>query len=234
MRACILAFLLCIALGACASEAEREKEQRQQPRPKAETATDGALHLTAEQIRANNIQTTEAAEQEIFPTVVAIGRIKPRSGAESQVFAPFAGRIVTESDRIPRLGAAVEAGQFLADIEQMFAASERVQFKAASVQLQSEIDQARQEVDLRQKELGRSRELYDGGAIALKEFQTAESNLKQAQAKLDGLQRAKAEYDQAAAQQSEQRRTPIRAPISGRIVSMDLVPGQQVEPSKSL
>src|SRR5262249_21640000 len=80
----------------------------------------------------------------------------------------------------------------------------------------------------------RSRELYDGGAIALKEFQTSESNLKQAQAKLEGAQRAKAEYDQAAAQQSDQRRTPIRAPISGTIVSIDLVPGQQVEPSKNL
>jgi membrane fusion protein, heavy metal efflux system len=233
MRACILAFSLCIALGACASDAEREREQgQQQSRPKTEAAKDGAVHLPAEQIRANNIKTAQAVEQEISPTVVAIGRIKPRSGAESQVFAPFAGRIVAES--IPRLGAAVQAGQFLADIEQIFAASERVQFKTASLQLQSEIDQARQEVDIRQKEFERSRELYDGGAIALKEFQMAESSLKQAQVKLQGAQRAKAEYDQAAAQQSEQRRTPIRAPISGTIVSIDLVPGQQVEPSKSL
>jgi cobalt-zinc-cadmium efflux system membrane fusion protein len=233
MRACILAFSLCIALGACASEAEREREQ-QQTRAKPEAATDGAVHLTAEQIKTNNIQTTAAVEQEISPTVEAIGRIKPRSGAESQVFAPFAGRIVAEPDRLPRLGTAVQAGQILADIEQIFAASERVQFKTASLQLQTEIDQARQEVDLRQKELARARELYDGGATPLKEFQTAESNLKQAQAKLEGSQRAKAEYDQAAAEQGEQRRTPIRAPISGTIVSMDLVPGQQVEPSKSL
>src|SRR5262249_49235750 len=50
----------------------------------------------------------------------------------------------------------------------------------------------------------------------------------------DGAQRAKAEYDQAAAQQSEQRRTQIRAPISGTIVSIDLVGGQQVDSSKSL
>src|SRR5262249_6555207 len=159
------------------------------------------VHLTAEQIKANNIQTTEAVEQEISPTIEATGRIKPRSGAESQVFAPFAGRIVAEPGRLPRLGTAVQAGQILADIEQIFAASERVQFKTASLQLQTEIDQARQEVDLRQKELARARELYDGGATPLKEFQTAESNLKQAQAKLEGTQRAKAEYDQAAAEQ---------------------------------
>jgi cobalt-zinc-cadmium efflux system membrane fusion protein len=233
MRACILAFSLCIALGACASEAEREREQRREAKPKPE-ATDGAVHLTAEQIKTNNIRTTEAVEEEISPTIVAIGRIKARSGAESQVFAPFPGRIVAGPDGIPRLGATVRAGQLLADIEQIFAASERVQFKTASLQLQSEIEQARQEVELRQKELARSRSLYDGGAIALKEFQTSESNLKQAQAKLEGAQRAKGEYDQAAGQEGDQRRTPIRAPISGTIVSIDLVPGQQVEPSKNL
>src|SRR5262245_13619054 len=234
MRECILAFLLCIPLEACRSEADRGREQRQQEQPKLGATPDGAVRLTAEQVKTNKIQTTEAVEEEISPTIVAIGRIKPRSGAESQVFAPFAGRILADAGRIPRLGRQVRAGQSLADIEQTFAASERVQFKTASLQLQTEIDQARQEVDLRQKEFGRSRELYDGGAIALKEFQTAESKLKQAQTKLEGAQRAKAEYDQAAAQQSEQRRTPIRAPISGTIISVDLVPGEQVEPSKSL
>jgi cobalt-zinc-cadmium efflux system membrane fusion protein len=234
MRVSILAFLLCIPLGACKSEENPGREQRQQEQTKRGAASDGTVRLTAEQIKTNNIQTAEAVEEEISPTIVAVGRIKPRSGAESQVFAPFAGRILADADRIPRLGAQVRAGQFLAEIEQIFAASERVQFKTSSLQLQTEIDQARQEVDLRQKEFDRSRELYEGGAIALKEFQTAESNLKQAHAKLEGAQRAKAEYDRAAAQESEQRRTPIRAPTFGAVTSVNLIPGEQVEPSKSL
>ncbi len=234
MREYIFAFLLCIPLGACTSDAGRGREERQDEHSKTHISPDGAVHLTAEQIKTNNIQTTKVVEEEISPTIDAIGRIKPRSGAESQVFAPFPGRVLAEADRLPRLGDQVRAGQFLADIEQIFAASERVQFKTASLQLQSEIDQARQEVDLRQMEFDRSRQLYDGGAIALKEFQATESNLKQAQAKLEGAQRAGAEYDQAAAQQSEQRRTPIRAPISGAITSLNLIPGEQVEPSKSL
>jgi membrane fusion protein, heavy metal efflux system len=233
MRVSILAFLLCIPLGACKSEAERGREQRQQEHPKSSVTPAGAVHLTADQIKTNDIQTTEAVQEEIAPTIVAIGRIKARSGAESQVFAPFSGRILA-ADGIPRLGAQVRAGQLLAEIEQIFAASERVQFKTSSLQLQTEIDQARQEVDLRQKEFNRSRELFEGGAIALKEFQTAESNLKQVQAKFEGAQRAKAEYDEAAAQQSEQRRTPIRAPTSGTVTSVNLIPGEQVEPSKSL
>src|SRR5215813_8696987 len=104
MRACILAFLLCIPLGACRSEVDREREQRQQEEPKPGVAPDGAVHLTADQIKTSSIQTAPAVEEEISPTIVAIGRIKPRSGAQSHVFAPFAGRIVADANRIPRLG----------------------------------------------------------------------------------------------------------------------------------
>jgi cobalt-zinc-cadmium efflux system membrane fusion protein len=234
MQKSILALVLSVGLTACESDAERERERRRQVQVKSIAAPDGSIHLTAEQIRTNNIQTAPAVEQNIAPTIAVVGRIKPRAGAESRVFAPFAGRIMVTAAQVPRLGGDVREGQLLGEVEQIFAASERVQFKAASLQLQTDIDQARQEVDLRQKEFDRARQLYDGGAIPLKELQAAESNLKQAQTKLDGSQRAKAEYDQTGAQQSEQRRTAIRAPISGTVVAMDLVGGQQVDPSKSL
>ncbi|PYS47351.1 MAG: hypothetical protein DMG13_28120 [Acidobacteria bacterium] len=160
--------------------------------------------------------------------------MKPRAGGESQVSAPFAGRIVAESGSIPRLGGSVRKGDLLAEVEQIFPASERLQVKTASLQLETEINQARQELDLRQRELDRARQLYDGGAIPQKQLQTAEFNIQQAQAKLDGAGRAKAEYDAAISQQSEQRRTAIHAPISGTVAAIDLVSGQQVDPSKSL
>ena len=138
--------------------------------------------------------------------ITAAGRVKPRAGGESQVSAPFAGRIVAESGSIPRLGGSVRKGDLLAEVEQIFPASERLQVKTASLQLETEINQARQELDLRQRELDRARQLYDGGAIPQKQLQTAEFNIQQAQAKLDGAGRAKAEYDAAISQQSEQRR----------------------------
>jgi cobalt-zinc-cadmium efflux system membrane fusion protein len=128
----------------------------------------------------------------------------------------------------------VREGQLLGEVEQIFPASERLQIRATSLQLQTGIDQARQELDLSRKELDRARQLYEGGAIPLKQLQTAEFNVMQAQSKLEGTERAKAEYDAAAAQQGEQRRTPIRAPIAGTVVAADLVGGQQVDPSKSL
>jgi cobalt-zinc-cadmium efflux system membrane fusion protein len=234
MQKCICLLLVSIGLTACESEAEREREQRRQVQAKSSVVPDGSIHLTSEQIRINNIQTAVAVERQIATTIAAPGRIKAPSGAESQVFAPFSGRIIAAAAQVPRLGEEVREGQLLAEVEQIFAASERVQFKAASLQLQTDIDHARQELELRQKELDRARQLYDGGAIALKELQAAEFAVDQARTKLAGAERAKAEYDQTVTQQSEQRRTPIRAPIAGTVTATDLVAGRQVDPSKSV
>lgn len=234
MRKCVLVTFLCAALTACESEAEREREARRQVQAKTAVAPDGSIHLTAEQIRTNNIETVMAAEEDVAPSITAVGRVKPRAGGESQVFAPFAGRIVAESASIPRLGGSVQKNDLLAEVEQLFPASERLQVKTTSLQLETDISQARQELDLHQKELDRARQLYEGGAIPQKQLQTAEFNLKQAQVKLDGAERAKAEYDATISQPSPQRRTEIRAPISGTVVAIDLVNGQQVDPSKSL
>jgi cobalt-zinc-cadmium efflux system membrane fusion protein len=150
------------------------------------------------------------------------------------VYAPFAGRLIVNTSQLPRVGSEVQAGQLLAEVEQVFAASERLQLRATEVQLQTEIDQTRQEVELRQKELDRARQLYEGGAIPQRQLQEAEFNLKQAQAKLQGAERTKTEYDEISTQQSSQRRTPIRAPISGTVFALDLANGQQVDPAKSL
>ena len=47
----------------------------------------------------------------------------------------------------------------------------------------------------------RARQLYEGGAIPLKQLQTAEFELKQAQAQLEGAKRSKAQAEAAQAQQ---------------------------------
>jgi len=234
MRKSTLVFVLCAGLTACESEAEREREQRREVQAKSSVAPDGSIHLTSGQVRTNNIQTSAAVEEDVAPGISVPGRVKPRAGGESGIFAPFAGRLVADAAQVPRPGSEVREGQLLGEVEQIFPASERLQIRATSIQLQTGIDQARQEVDLSQKELDRARQLYEGGAIPLKQLQTAEFNVRQAQSKLEGTERSKAEYDAAAVQQSEQRRTAIRAPIAGTVVSVDLVGGQQVDPAKSL
>lgn len=238
----IFIVFLCGSLASCKSDAERAREQASSVKPKTVVVPDGSIHLTPEQIKANGIQAAPVAEQELTATINAIGRVMARAGGESQVFSPFPGRLLADPARLPRIGSYVKQGAVIAEVEQLLTTAEKAQisgaaaqFSATAVQLQSTIDQARQKVAFQQTELERARRLYEGGVIALKQFQTAEFNLRQAQAELAGAQRAKAQYEAAQAQQKNApTRAPIRAPISGTVVAADLTAGQQIDPSKSL
>lgn len=224
---------LSVIIAGCASKKEEGSESRSAP-AKSIVALDGSIHLTAEQVQANRIQTTAVIEQELAPTISTAGRVAPRSGGEAEVFSPFPGRIVGDPVKLPHVGSVVRRGQVIAQVEQLFNASEKLQFRATIAQLQSTLDQTKQEVSLRQIELNRARRLYEGGAVPLKQVQTAEFNLKQAQERLDGSNRQKAQYEAALAQQDGPRRAPIIAPITGVVTVAELVAGQLTDPSKSL
>jgi cobalt-zinc-cadmium efflux system membrane fusion protein len=222
----------------CKREAERQTTQNAEP----VAAPDGSIRLTPEQVKSNGIQTGAVSEQEITSTFTAIGRVTARAGGEAQVFSPFAGRLVADPVKIPRIGSFVRKGEVIAEVEQQLTVAEKAQisgaaaqFGATAAQFQTEIDQAQREAALRQTELERARQLYEGGVIPLMQLQTAEFNLKQAQTRLDGARRTKAQYEAAMSQQSNApTRAPIRAPISGTVVAADITAGQQTDPAKSL
>lgn len=231
----LLIGLLSLPFAGCESEAERQREASRSVPAKTVLSADGSIHLTPEQVQANGLRTVPVVEQQLAPTIPAIGRVAARAGGESQVFSPFAGRLVADPAQLPRIGTRVKKDQVLAEVEQLVTASEQVQFAATAAQLQSALDQAKQEVQLRQTELERAKQLYEGGAIPLKQLQTAEFQLKQAQAQLEGATRARLQYEGILSQQnSGLRRAAIRAPISGTVVAADVTAGQQIDTVKSL
>jgi len=245
-----------LSLAACGSEARRKRELAPGAEAKAEAAPDDSIRLTPEQIKANGIQTATATEREIDSTITVIGRVTARAGGAAQVFSPFAGRLIADQVAIPRIGSFVKQGAVIAEVDQIITAAERAQLSAAAAQfggmaaqlsataaqLQAAIDQAQHEVAFQQAEVERAKRLYDGGAIPLKQLQTAEFKLRQSQAGLEGSRRAKEQYEAARAQSEAARRqqtdtptrVPIRAPISGMVVAADIIAGQQIDPAKSL
>jgi cobalt-zinc-cadmium efflux system membrane fusion protein len=226
-------YMLSAFFAACGSDAEREASRK--VKPKSVIAADGSIHLTPEQVQANGIQTAAAVEQQVTATITALGRVVARAGGEAQVFSPFAGRLVADPAKIPRLGSAVKKGEIIAEVEQLLTASETAQFRATAAGLETNIVQARQDVNYKTAELNRAKQLYEGGAIAPKQLQTAEFNLKQAEAQLDGARHAKDQYEKVISQHDAgPRRTPIRAPISGSVIAAELTAGQQTDTSKSL
>ena len=227
--------LLTVVATGCESEAEREREKAERVQTKSVLGPDGSIHLTTEQIQANGLQTTLVNEIDVAPRLTAIGRVKPRAGGEAQVFSPFPGQIIARTSQVPHPGDSVRQGQLIAEVEQQFMASEKLQFNATAVQLQASIEQAQQEVELRQTEVARAQQLYDGGAIPLKQLQSAQFDLKTAESRLSGARQAKQQYDAAQSQEnSASRKAPIIAPITGTVTATDFVPGQQVDPAKSL
>lgn len=229
----ILSLALVLSCAACRAKTERAPEPEPQTQPVV--APDGSIHLKPEQVQANGVQTVAVFEQEVATTLTAVGRVKARAGGEAQVFSPFAGRLLADPAQLPRVGSVLKRGTVIAEVEQLLTTTEQAQireaaaqFAATAVQQQAAINQAQQAVTFRQTELERGRQLYEGGAIPLKQLQTAEFELKQAQAQLEGAKRSKAQAEAAQAQQRNvPRRAPIVAPISGTVVAAELTAGQQ-------
>jgi cobalt-zinc-cadmium efflux system membrane fusion protein len=232
------ALLISLLLSACSSgerEREREEKEHSHPLPAKTVVADGSIHLTPAQAKTNGIQTAAAIEKDVAAAITAIGRLRAQPGHEAEVSSPFSGRLTSVGPTFLRVGDFVRKGQVVAEVEQLLTASETAQFGAQIAQLESAAVQAQQEVDLRQTELNRSKQLYEGGAISLSQYQTAEFNLRQAQARLEAARTAKEKYESVVSQRDEgPRRIEIQAPISGTVLSANITAGQQIDTAKTL
>lgn len=233
--ACIC--LLVLSFAGCGGESEREREREKAGRtePAAKVSSDGSIQLSAQQVAANGIRSVAPREEMLAPVIAVVGRVQAQPGHESEVFSPFAGRLIASETPLPTLGSTVEQSQVLAYVEQLLTAPERTQYASQITQLEAAAAQAQQQVDLDRIELDRAKQLYDGGAIPLKQYQTAEFNLRQAETGLKSAQQSVAQIQALLSQGGAgPRRIPITAPISGTVMASEITPGMQIDPAKSL
>jgi membrane fusion protein, heavy metal efflux system len=229
-RGIVLFLTLAVLSLACGSERKPDHEAAATTQA---TPARGAIHLSADQVGASGLRSTEAVEGTVAPSIAVIGRVKARAGGEAEVFSPFPGRLVGGS--LPKIGDTVTKGQRIAEVEQQFTAADKLQVSTTAIELQTSFEQAQQNLQLKRTELSRAQQLYEGGAIPQKQLQTADFDVKQAEAKLEGARRANEQYEAAVSTaNTEPRRAPIPAPISGTVIVADATLGQQVEPSKNL
>ena len=233
-RLCVV-ILVCWSAAGCHSAEEKAAEGGAAGTTSPATiGPDGSIHVTPAAVQATGLKVTPVVERDVAQSLVAIARVKPRAGAEAEISPPFAGTVVSQS-ALPRIGDAVRKGQHLADIEQQFGAAERLQVESTAVQLAAGADEAQQEVNLKRTERDRAQQLYDGGAIALKQLQAAQVDLAQAEARLEGVRKARDQYDAARSTvNGGPRRIALVAPIAGTVIASDVSIGQQVEPSSVL
>jgi cobalt-zinc-cadmium efflux system membrane fusion protein len=221
----VVAILICLtaAISACGHKTDSANASTNPP----ETAAVRSPFVTLpagspklRQIRVEPIQLVEVPTDE----VIAPGSLEVNPSRVSRVMLPLSGRVTAV---MAALGDSVEHGQPLAAIESPDAET------AESLYLQSESSctQARAAVVKTQADFDRASDLFEHDAVAKKEVLNAQNALAQAQG---SLTQAEAGREQAMRRLKLLGLDPgtfgqkvlIRAPISGKILTINVVAGE--------
>ena len=171
---------------------------------------------------------------------VTEGKIAVDEDRSTPVFSPYAGRV---TKLLARPGDSVVQGQPLFVIE----AADTVQAQNDFIAAMTGLNKARSALDLAQLQHRRAKDLFEGKAVPLKDYQQAEANLIQAQNDLRSTQTALEAArnklrilgftDEAIStfqdKGSINREITIFSPITGTVVQRKIGPGQYVNSGAS-
>ncbi len=171
---------------------------------------------------------------------VTEGKIAVDEDRSTPVFSPYAGRV---TKLLARPGDSVVQGQPLFVIE----AADTVQAQNDFIAAMTGLNKARSALDLAQLQHKRAKDLFEGKAVPLKDYQQAEANLTQALNDLRSTQTALEAArnklrilgftDEAIStfqdKGSINREITIFSPITGTVVQRKIGPGQSVNSGAS-
>jgi membrane fusion protein, heavy metal efflux system len=180
------------------------------------------------------------AERAFRAEHVTEGKIAVDEDRATPVFSPYAGRV---TKLLARPGDSVTQGQPLFVIE----AVDTVQAQNDLIGTMTALNKARSALDLAQLQHKRAKDLFEGKAVPLKDYQQAEATLIQAQNDLRSTQTALEAArnklrilgftDEAISTFQERGRinpeTTIFSPIAGTVVQRKIGPGQFVNSGAS-
>jgi membrane fusion protein, heavy metal efflux system len=189
-------------------------------------------------IRVTQLHQIGVMKVELYPFRVqklAIGQIAYNEDTSTAVLTPFPGRVTR---LIAKLGDTVHRGDALFEID----SSEVVQPQNDFIAAFSAMNKARSQLDLARIVEKRFKDLYEGKAAALKEYQQAqgqlvgaENDMRSAEMSLEAARvrlRIVGFTDEDVAALKEngtvRRATPIHAPIDGTVIARKIGPGQYV------
>jgi cobalt-zinc-cadmium efflux system membrane fusion protein len=185
--------------------------------------------------------TTEPATERVFRAeTVTEGKIAVDEDRSTPVFSPYAGRV---TKLLVRPGDSVMQKQPLFVIE----AADTVQAQNDFIAAMTGLNKAQSAVDLAQLQDKRAKDLFEGKAVPLKDYQQSQATLLQAQNDLRSSQTALEASrnklrilgltDEAIATFQDKGRidpnTTIFSPIAGTVVQRKVGPGQYVNSGAS-
>ena len=200
-----------------------------EPTTALEEEEEEGITFLKEQQWTLDFRTEKVTARPLRESIQVHGEVRPRTGGEVEVVAPFGGRLAATG--LPATGTSVEEGQVLASVlPKISSPSERAALEFAVAETEAQLA-------LAHKDTQRVGRLLEAGAIParrLDEARTRETTLeakrKAAQARLDQLE-AWQRADGTAASNSP---FLLRAPISGIVAETRATAGANVEQGQSL
>jgi len=222
-RAGLLCSILCcttLALAGCGSHAATPADQ-----PVAVQAGDNTVVLPADSPMLKQIRRERVALREL-PTdeIVTPGKLEANPNRVSKVVLPVTGRVTAV---LVKVGDAVKKDQPLLTIQSPDADA------AMSAYLSARASEGQAEVALgkAQADADRASDLFEHNAVARKDVQAADSALAQAKA---ALEQARATREQSLrrltvlglSSNGFDQQVVVRAPLSGKVLELSVVPGE--------
>lgn len=217
----LLALLLPAAVaGGCTSRAAARAEA-----PQARRVAPGVVEIPGDSPMIRQIKRAPVTVRDL-PTdeIVAPGKIEANPNRVSKVVLPVGGRIGTV---LVKTGDAVRQGQPLLTIDSPDADSAISAFLAS----QAGVTQTQSALNKAQADYDRVSDLFEHNAIARKDVLAADSALVQARAAVDQALAAREQANRRLAvlgldSHTFQQRVVVRAPLSGKVLDLSVVPGE--------
>src|SRR6476619_2263374 len=203
-------------------------------------ARDGLQRYTPTPAEWASLSMQPVTERAFRAEYVTEGKIAIDEDRSTPVFSPYTGRV---TKLLVRPGDAVAKGQPLFVIE----AADNVQAQNDFIGAMTSMNKAKSALDLAQLQGQRAKDLFEGKAVPLKDYQQSQATLIQAQNDMRSSQTAMeaarnklrilALTDEDSATFQEKGRinpeTTIFAPIAGTVVQRKIGPGQYVNAGAS-
>ena len=171
-----------------------------------------------------SVATQKAERKTITELITANGKIQPET--EVKISPDVAGEIV---ELYVEEGDEVKAGDPLCVIKPDIYISALNRAEATLNSSKARLAQAEAQLIERELSYKRSKQLYDGGAIPVSEFETAEANYKVARSEVNAAQFSVKSAEASVSEAKEQlTKTRIYAPISGTVSALNVEKGERV------
>lgn len=220
----ILMFAAALAFTGCGKQEQTRAAEA--PPPSAEQRLpDGMVVIPADSPKLNEISVAPVKSAEVpFDEVVSPGKIETNPNKVSRVTLPLPGRIASV---LVKLGDSIGRGEPVLTLDSPDADAAQSNY----LQGQAALTQAKANLNKAQSDLGRTTDLFQHNAVAQKDVLTAENALAQAKA-AQGQAEAALELVSRRLQLLGLKagafgeKVVVPAPISGKVLEMNVAPGE--------